>query len=101
MNTTKIKKTLTEMIDAYESGDGTDDMGQFITTWAALLTPDPKPATTPDLEVLISGDPFDGLVIEGPYPAGTLSDCEIYVQSPWWIVNLDKPSIETEQENSK
>jgi hypothetical protein len=90
----KIEATLTEMIDAYESDDGTDDMKQFISTWAGLLTPDPKPTSTPDLDVLVTGDPFEGLVIEGPYPSGALDDAEVYYPN-WWVVTLSKPTIDT------
>lgn len=93
-----LKAMLAEMIDAYVNDDGTDDMDAFIAAWAAALTPDPKPAATmPDLEVLVYGNPFDGegLAIEGPYPAGTLEDSEIFAEPPWWIVELAKPRIET------
>jgi hypothetical protein len=97
MTKKQIKAMLAEMIDAYVNDDGTDDLDAFITAWAAALTPDPTPATaTPDLEVLVYGNPFeDGFAIEGPYPSRTLEDCEIFAEPPWWIVELAKPRIET------
>jgi hypothetical protein len=55
----------------------------------------PNAAPESDLQVLVSGDPFDGLTIEGPYPNGFLGDGEISLPNneTWWIVDLNKPTI--------
>jgi hypothetical protein len=86
--------TLRQMLDAYDQGDGTEDMREFVSTWAALLAP--PPVASEAMEVLVTGDPFgNGLAVEGPYRAGTLENCDLYA-SPAWIVALAQPTITEE-----
>jgi hypothetical protein len=84
---------LKQMLDAYDQDDGADDRPEFIRIWASLIDAEHAEPDAPDYDVLVTGDPFDGLTVEGPYPSEFLGDCEINSEGTWWIVPLKKPTI--------
>lgn len=88
-----IHRLLHDMLDAYEAGEAEGQVHEFIAGWATTIAP-PATGDTPELEVLVTGDPFDGLSIQGPYPRGFLGDCDITINDTWWIVNLGEPTIQ-------
>lgn len=87
----QVHQILAQMIEDYDNGNANEDLQGFLAGWASRLIPAGEPAD--ELEVLVTGDPFDGLRIEGPYPAGFLSNCDIYDKDTWWVVDLDEPTI--------
>jgi hypothetical protein len=74
-----------------EAEDSEDYEGCYAEPDGAPLAP----PTNGKYEVLVYGDPFDGLTIEGPYPQGFLENENVTDASEHtcWVVPLASPTI--------
>lgn len=94
------RKKVAELIEAYENGDASNDLDEFLDTWAEILTPGKtaEPETQASFEVLVHGHPFDhGLTVEGPYVRGFLAEAlestePTALYGGQWIVPMNAPS---------